>query len=288
MIYDILSFIKLLFSKDRELLFFCKRNLGFYPRDVQLFKLALVHRSTPIKTKKGRWGNNERLEFLGDAIIEAIVSDYLFKKFPNQREGFLTNTRSKLVQRENLNKVGEKLGLGEMIQWSHNSRSHNSYLCGNAVEALVGAIYLDRGYHFADKFVQKHIIGNKIHVNRLARTVKNFKSQIIEWAQKYKVNIDYKLIETTYDSNNNPTFRTQIFLGGIGIAEASGFSKKESHQKASKLAYEIMHNNWQLRCQVLQTSIIDEVALRAKNEIDTPPERRERKKKTNRKKSNND
>ena len=138
-----ISLIKLLFVKDKELYVFIHRITGYYPRDIRLYQLAMVHRSKPVKTDDGRLTNNERLEFLGDAVLDTVVADYLYSQFPNKHEGFLTSTRAKIVQRESLNRIGNTLHLDSHMHAQTNTSSHNSYLCGNALEALVGAVYLD-------------------------------------------------------------------------------------------------------------------------------------------------
>ena len=119
--------------------------LGFYPKNISIYEQALLHKSSSVKSEQGRLLNNERLEFLGDAILDAVVADIVYKKFEGKREGFLTNTRSKIVQRETLNRLATEIGLDKLIKYSARQSSHNSYMCGNAFEALVGAIYLDRG-----------------------------------------------------------------------------------------------------------------------------------------------
>ena len=136
--------IRLLFRKDRESYLCFYRILGFYPRNIQLYEQALLHKSTSVRSDKGRPLNNERLEFLGDAILDAIVGDIVYKRFEGKREGFLTNTRSKIVQRETLNKLAVEIGLDKLIKYSTRSSSHNSYMYGNAFEAFIGAIYLDQ------------------------------------------------------------------------------------------------------------------------------------------------
>ena len=139
--------IRLLFRKDKEM-------LGFYPRNIDIYQQALLHKSSSVK-EKGHLLNNERLEFLGDAILDAIVADIVYKKFEGKREGFLTNTRSKIVQRETLNRVAVEIGLDKLIKYTTRQSSHNSYMCGNAFEALIGAIYLDRGYRAGKDFTQR-------------------------------------------------------------------------------------------------------------------------------------
>ena len=150
--------IRLLFRKDRESYLCFYRILGFYPRNIQLYEQALLHKSTSVRSDKGRPLNNERLEFLGDAILDAIVGDIVYKRFEGKREGFLTNTRSKIVQRETLNKLAVEIGLDKLIKYSTRSSSHNSYMYGNAFEAFIGAIYLDQGYERCKLFMEQRII----------------------------------------------------------------------------------------------------------------------------------
>ncbi len=137
--------IRLLFRKDRESYFCFYRILGFFPRDIKVYQQALLHKSISMRSEKGRPINNERLEFLGDAILDAIVGDIVYRHFEGKREGFLTNTRSKIVQRETLNKLAVEIGLDKLMKYSTRSSSHNSYMYGNAFEAFIGAIYLDQG-----------------------------------------------------------------------------------------------------------------------------------------------
>ena len=142
--------IRLLFRKNRESYLCFYRILGFYPRNIQLYEQALLHKSTSVRSDKGRPLNNERLEFLGDAILDAIVGDIVYKRFEGKREGFLTNTRSKIVQRETLNKLAVEIGLDKLIKYSTRSSSHNSYMYGNAFEAFIGAIIWIRGMNAAN------------------------------------------------------------------------------------------------------------------------------------------
>lgn len=175
MFNKIISLVKLLFSKDKELYVFIHGITGFYPRNIALYKLAFVHRSMPVKTASGKWVNNERLEYLGDAVLDLVVAAYLYDKYPEQHEGFLTSTRAKIVQRESLNRIGRVFHLESHVKASAHSSSHNSYISGNAVEALVGAIYLDRGYKVAQRFICRKIIDENIKLEDIVNTEKNFK-----------------------------------------------------------------------------------------------------------------
>ena len=154
--------IRLLFRKDRESYFCFYKILGFFPRNIRFYQQALLHKSTSVRSEKGRPLNNERLEFLGDAILDAIVGDIVYKHFEGRREGFLTNTRSKIVQRETLNKLAVEIGLDKLVKYSTRSSSHNSYMYGNAFEALIGAIYLDQGYERCKQFMEEKILKNLI------------------------------------------------------------------------------------------------------------------------------
>ena len=156
---NLIDCIRLLFRKDKESYSCFYKMLGFYPRNISYYEQALLHKSLSAKNEKGRPFNNERLEFLGDAILDAIIADILYQKFDGKREGFLTNTRSKIVSRETLNHLADQIGLTKLIKFSTRQAAHNSYMGGNAFEALIGAIYLDRGYAYCKYFMKHRIIG---------------------------------------------------------------------------------------------------------------------------------
>ncbi|MBR7011822.1 MAG: ribonuclease III [Muribaculaceae bacterium] len=251
-----ISLIKLLFVKDKELYVFIHRITGYYPRDIKPYQLAMVHRSKPVKLPDGHWANNERLEFLGDAVLDTVVADFLFSTFPNKHEGFLTSTRAKIVQRESLNRIGNSLHLDTHVHALTHSSTHNSYICGNALEALVGAVYLDQGYNRCRKFIIERLIKKHFNLDDLVKTEQNFKSRLIEWTQKYRVTIEFELVDTYSDNDKNPVFRTAIILGGIYASDAVGYSKKESHQSASKKALERLQQDPQFCEQVLSTATV--------------------------------
>ena len=235
--------IKLPFRKEKELYLSLYTILGFYPRNIELYQMALSHKSIHFKNKKGKPVNNERLEFLGDAILDAIVGDIVYKHFPGKREGFLTNTRSKLVQRETLNRIAQEIGLSRLIYSSGRNFSHNSYMAGNAFEALIGALYLDRGYNLCMRFMQKKILTKMVNIDTVAYKEVNFKSRLIEWAQKNKMNIAFNLLEQKKDDEGNPVFKYCVVIEGIKCNSASGFSKKESQQLASEETLEYIKKN---------------------------------------------
>lgn len=234
MIINIIDRVKLPFRKEKELYSSLFNIIGLYPHNISYYKLALMHKSVMHRNKKGKPVNNERLEFLGDAILDAAVGDIVYRHFPGKREGFLTNTRSKLVQRETLNKLAQEMGINKLILSSGHSASHNSYLGGNAFEALVGALYLDRGYDACMVFLKKRILSQMINIDKVAYKEVNFKSKLIEWSQKNKVKLEYKFISSGKDNGGSPTFCYQVMLEGIEGCKGDGFSKKESQQKASK------------------------------------------------------
>ncbi|MBR3897244.1 MAG: ribonuclease III [Bacteroidaceae bacterium] len=249
---NILIPVSLLFRKDRKAYCALKRILGFYPRHLHYYKQALMHKSMHQRTADGQRVNNERLEFLGDAILGAVVGDIVYRHFKGKREGFLTNTRSKLVQRDTLNRVAVEIGLDKLIQYSISSSSHNSYMCGNAFEALIGAIYLDRGYNCCMQFINERILHRLLDIDKVANKEMNYKSKLIEWCQKKKVRFEFKIVGQHRERSESysPVFDSQVLLNGIVCGEGSGYSKKESHQAAAKIAYKRIRGNKQLAEQV--------------------------------------
>ena len=235
MLNKIIDRIKLPFRKEKELYLSLYQIIGVLPHNLSYYKTALLHKSVARRNEKGKPVNNERLEFLGDAILDAIVGDIVYARFPGKREGFLTNTRSKIVQRETLNRLANDLGITKLILSSGHSQSHNSYLGGNAFEALVGALYLDHGYTACMKFMQRQILGDLINIDKLAYKEVNFKSKLIEWTQKHKVCLEFKPLSFGKDKEGSPTFSFQVVLEGIACGEGNGYSKKESQQEAAKV-----------------------------------------------------
>ena len=231
---SIIDRIKLPFRKEKELFSSLREILGFYPRHIELYKLALMHKSIARRNAMGKPVNTERLEFLGDAVLDAVVGDIVYRHFEGKREGFLTNTRSKLVQRDTLNKLAQEMGINRLILSSGHSNSHNNYMGGNAFEALVGAIYLDRGYNMCMRFMQKRILSQLINIDKVAYKEVNFKSKLIEWSQKNKVRLDFKLVSQSKESGGSPTFIYKAIIEGLDGGQGKGYSKKESQQIASK------------------------------------------------------
>jgi ribonuclease-3 len=280
--------IRLFFRKDKELYFSMKKILGFYPHDISLYQQALLHRSSGVKDDKGHRINNERLEFLGDAILGAIVGDVVYHHFEDKKEGFLTNTRSNLVKRETLGKIAVKIGLDKLIVSTDRKMSHNSYMNGNAFEALVGAIYLDRGYDMCTFFIRGRILKEIVNLEDVARKETNFKSKLLEWSQKNRINIEFKLLEQSVDKKDaSPMFKTQVLVENIVCATASGYSKKESQQKAAEITLKKMKNDAKLVESIFSTKgqrtameeqpiSIPNIEEQAANEGTTTPPRRQR------------
>ena len=234
MLIQLIDRIRLPFRKDKELYSSLYHIIGIYPRNISYYKMALMHKSIMHRNKKGKPVNNERLEFLGDAILDAAVGDIVYRHFTGKREGFLTNTRSKLVQRDTLNKLAMEMGINNLILSNGQSATHNSYLGGNAFEALVGALYLDRGYDACMTFLKKRILSQMINIDKVAYKEVNFKSRLIEWSQKNKVKVDFDQIVQNRDKTGSPVFCCTIKIEGLEGCQGSGFSKKESQQKASR------------------------------------------------------
>ena len=230
----IIDRIKLPFRKEKELFSSLYDILGFYPHNIEYYKQALMHKSIRKRNEKGKPLNNERLEFLGDAILDATVGYIVYRHYEGKREGFLTNTRSKLVSRETLGKIANEMGLGSLLLSASHSTSHNSYVEGNAFEALVGAIYLDRGYDACLEFFEKRVLGKYVDLDKVAFKEVNFKSKLLEWSQKNRVKMEYRMLKQNKDENGNPYFSFQVILEGIAGEQGKGFSKKEAQQEASK------------------------------------------------------
>ncbi len=250
MLNQLIDRIKLPFRKDKELYLSLYRIIGFYPRNIEYYKTALLHKSIARRNAKGRPVNNERLEFLGDAILDAIVGDIVFRHFPGKREGFLTNTRSKIVQRDTLNRLAKEMGINKLVLSNGHNTSHNSYLGGNAFEALVGALYLDQGYNACMKFMEKQILGELINIDKVAYKEVNFKSKLIEWSQKNRVKLEFKMLDHKVDQQGSPVFQFAVVIEGIECCSGTGFSKKESQQKASKDTLRRLRKEPQLLDQV--------------------------------------
>ena len=226
--------------------------LGFCPNDITLFQLACRHRSAGRNTQDR--SNNERLEFLGDAILSAITSDIIYKTFDNKNEGFMSKTRSKVVQRETLNQVAIKLGLDKIVEVTIHSQSHNNNTYGNALEALIGAIYLDQGFEKCRKIVEERIINKHIDIKKLSQQEVNFKSRLIEWCQHHHIPYVFDIDDVSTDEHKNPIFHARVMIADQPLGQGSGYSKKEAQQIAAHEALRYIHKHKNLAQTLLQES----------------------------------
>ena len=229
MITDSIKKIRLFLHPKRKSYFAFYRILGFFPKKLNLYEEALLHKSSSKEKQNGRYLNNERLEFLGDAILDAVVADLVFQKFKNKNEGFLTNTRSKIVKRETLDMVARNLGLNKIIVSSLRTNSQKSHILGNALEALIGAIYLDSGIDRAKAFILKYIL-NDIENKQLFYDSKTTLQEITQGINKGE--ISYLPIKEE-GPDHNKTFTVQINIGDKPYGEGAGRTKKAAEQMAA-------------------------------------------------------
>ena len=258
-ISDSFDRIRLLFVSEKKPFLQLKSILGFCPHNIELYRMALIHKSVAYyenerRKKEKKSGNitaqaklpyptsirvnNERLEYLGDAVLGAVVSDILYQNYGRKQEGFLTNLRSKLVCRKTLNSLAVDIGLDKLVQHTGAvTTGHNSFMNGNAFEAFIGAIYLDRGYNYCYRFMNDIVFKHYINIDKAAKQEGNFKSALIEWCQKHQ--FTFTFVQKEYreqDSRNVPIFHSQVLIEGIPCGDGQGYSKKESDQNASKQA----------------------------------------------------
>ena len=224
------------FSPNKQLVSQLEHMLGFTPKHLPYYQLALMHRSKIEELAN----NNERLEFLGDAMLGAIVAEYLFKKYPYQPEGYLTELRSRIVRRETLNNVAMRMGLQKMVQYNQNDRGlSRSHIFGNALEALIGAVYLDQGFNKTRSFILKQLIRPYIDMELMAGTDTNYKNQLLSWAQRSGHDLTFETIEETMEGSRK-LFTIGIGLNGEVVAKGSGYNKKEAGQVAAQKALEVL------------------------------------------------
>lgn len=227
----------LYFSNDKNFAKRLKALLGFTPSNLALFKLAFYHKSTSTD-KLYAVQSNERLEYLGDAVLGTIVAEYLFKKYPNSDEGFLTKMRSKIVKRKSLNRIADKMGLDVFLAQYNNTRLSKSML-GNALEALVGAVYLECGYSRTKRYVIRKILRGYLDIHELESFDDNYKSQLLEWCQKNGSTVAYKML-AKYKFEKRDRFKVAVLVDGKKLATADDFNKKSAEQTASERAMQIL------------------------------------------------
>ena len=244
MIKNILRKIRLISNARKEPYFLFFNVLGFYPDKIDYYQLAVRHKSVSILTEDGQNLSNERLEFLGDAVLNSVVTDILYHRYENQREGFLTNTRSKIVKRDSLNQLALEIGLDKLVKVTKYVNAHtNNNIYGNALEALMGAIYLDYGYKKCKQFVEQRLIRTFTNLDKIAENEVNFKSKLIEWCQKNHLEPEFILVEEILSKSNKHVFKTRLVIKGKTICEASGASKKESQQLVCQIADQQIQTN---------------------------------------------
>lgn len=232
----IIHFFDRNFSSKKKFFQQIKAVTGFYPYNISLYELAFVHRSASVSCK-GTFCNNERLEYLGDAILSSIVAEYLFNKFPDKDEGFLTKMRSKIVNRESLFDLAEKTKITTFVVSNIKEPANKRYIYGDAFEALIGAIYIDRGYRKAQKFVIDNLIHKYLDISQLEHSDTNYKSQLIEWSQKYKKELVFNTTEEV-DPLKNVQFVCWVKIDDEFLGAGKGKSKKEAEQNAAERALE--------------------------------------------------
>ena len=232
----LLARIKNIFSPDKQLSAQLEHLLGFKPKHLPYYQLALVHRSKLDELAR----NNERLEYLGDAFIGAIVGEYLFKKYPTQSEGFLTEMRSRIVRRETLNNVANRIGLQKLVQYNvHDRGFERSHIFGNALEALVGAVYLDQGYAKTRTFIIKQLLQKYVDIEMMATTDINYKNQLLNWVQTNRHTLSFEVMENKNERNRR-MFTVGIMLNEILFCEGTAFNKKDAGQVAARKALELL------------------------------------------------
>ena len=224
------------FSPEKDFVLRLRRLLGFTPAYLNVFKLAFAHKSSNDNRADHPYGgqNNERLEFLGDAVLGTIVAEYLYKKYPTGDEGFLTKMRSKIVKRKSLNAVGDDMGLGELLSTYNNTRIAHSML-GNALESLVGAVYVEKGYRGTTDFVVNRMLRDYVDIETLETFDDNYKSQLLEHCQKSGQKVDYAILKR-FKQDKRDRFRVAVLIDGERAAVGEDYNKKSAEQLASKRA----------------------------------------------------
>ena len=228
-----MTFLSRIFKKKDDFALNLERIIGFYPNNLTLYHQAFLHKSVIKEKELKPFESNERLEFLGDAVLDSIISHYFFAKFPFKDEGFLTQLRSRVVSRQNLNNLGVKLGFRELINAKLDKESKSVY--GDALEAVIGAIYLDKGYIFAQKFVEEKLLQTHIDIEEVINTETDFKSRVIEWCQKDKVDFDFKITEQEDREGN--LYLAELIISEELKGKGTANSKKKAEQHAAEQFY---------------------------------------------------
>jgi ribonuclease-3 len=238
----LLRFYKLYLSSDKAFIKKLKNILGFVPGNAVLYKMAFRHRSVAKVLKNGSKSSNERLEFLGDAILGAVIAELLFKNYPYKDEGFLTEMRSKIVNRANLNQLARKMGFDQLVVFDTkmvNAQTKNHSMLGDAFEALIGAIYLDKGYNFTKEYLLKRIVKPYVDIHTLELTETNFKSKLIEWCQRQGKEFVFDMIENS-DGDSPKLFTVQAIIDGESYGIGKDYNKKNAEKIAAEKTCELL------------------------------------------------
>jgi ribonuclease-3 len=261
---QIITWLKRRWSRDGDYYAIVDELFGIYPRNIELYKLALLHRSASIELDDGTHLNNERLEFLGDAVLEAIVSEYLFVEFPRSDEGELTRLRSKIVSRHTLNSLAHRIGLNRYVIQHTGGSIVQKHIHGDALEAMIGAIYLDRGYERANKLLIDTIFRRHLNLNELISSETDYKSRLIEWCQKSRQTVHFETGPDSDYTTQHPMFRSVVVIEGIEVGHGRGETKKEAEQNAAAAVSEALSD--QIGDYILDS--IDNITIAKGNNID--------------------
>lgn len=229
------SYIRNLFSKDKKFASSLQNLLGFYPGNTAVYHLAFRHRSTAEEHPSGIKLSNERLEYLGDAVLGAVIAEMLFKKFPFKEEGFLTEMRSRIVNREHLNRLAMKLGIDHFMTGNIDPGAKNRSAYGDAFEALIGAVYIDQGYDVTRKLILKRIVKHHIDLDEIEQLDANFKSKLINWAQRERKSVEFELLEEV-ENGGKRLLRVRLLIDGQELSRGEDYSKKRAEQIAAEKA----------------------------------------------------
>jgi len=238
-----LRIYKLYFSPNRKYIRSLENLLGYVPGNLRLYRMAFRHRSVAVEVKNGAKNSNERLEFLGDAILGSVVAELLFKMYPYKDEGFLTEMRSKIVSRSNLNQLAKRLGLDEHIEFDNKALGHNNKqgsLLGDTFEAMIGAVYMDKDYNFTRNFLLNRIIKPHVDIHTLELTETNFKSKLIEWCQRHGKDITFEIIPNE-EGENTKLFTISVNVDGERCAIGRDYNKKNAEKLAAEKACEFLN-----------------------------------------------
>ena len=227
--------IRLISRKERESYLLLYSILGFVPGNIRLYKTAMTHSSSATGNRK--LACNERLEFLGDAVLSSVTADFLYSRFKKEREGFLSKSRSNLVCRERLNELAVEIGLDRFVSACDIPQQHNSYIYGNALEALIGAIYVDKGYKHCRRFLLDKVFSRLTDIEAVVKSDKNYKSRLIEWGQKNHKEVEFRIVAEEIRKDGT-FFICGAYVNGEACGDGEGYSKREAQQKAARQAIE--------------------------------------------------